>query len=256
MKRSRDAGGRLDGKKAVITGGGTGIGRGIALAYVEEGCDVVICGRRGDVLAETCTAAASLGGGTMTSLLCDQTDEAAVVSTVKAAAGMLDGRIDILVLNAGSNITNRSLDKVDAASWRTLIDINLNGPFYFVNAVLPLMREGGGGTVINISSIAGLRALELSGAAYSASKAGLNMIGAQINLEEGKHGIRCTNICPGEVDTPILDKRAKPPPAEARAQMAQPSDLGEVAVMVASMPPRVFIPTITVTGITTLALSV
>ena len=66
--RSRDAG-RLDGKKAVITGGGTGIGRGIALAYVEEGCDVVICGRRGDVLAETCTAAASLGGGgTMTNL--------------------------------------------------------------------------------------------------------------------------------------------------------------------------------------------
>ena len=68
VMRSRDAG-RLDGKKAVITGGGTGIGRGIALAYVEEGCDVVICGRRGDVLAETCTAAASLGGGgTMTNL--------------------------------------------------------------------------------------------------------------------------------------------------------------------------------------------
>jgi NAD(P)-dependent dehydrogenase (short-subunit alcohol dehydrogenase family) len=109
--------------------------------------------------------------------------------------------------------------------------------------------------VINTSSICGLRALTLGGAAYCASKAGLNALGNMINLEEAKHGIRCTNLCPGEVDTAILDKRAQPPPPEKRAQMAQASDIAEVAVTVAALPARVFIPSITVTGLTTLELS-
>ena len=85
--------------------------------------------------------------------------------------------------------------------------------------------------------------------------AGLNALGDLINLEESANGIRCTNICPGEVDTPILDKRAAPPPPDQRAMMAQPEDLAEVAVMLASLPPRVFIPKVVISGITTLALA-
>ena len=83
----------------------------------------------------------------------------------------------------------------------------------------------------------------------------MSALGNLINHEEGKHGIRCTNICPGEVATEILDKRSEPPSQEARARMAQPEDLGEVAVTVASLPPRVFIPEVVVTGITTLDIS-
>ena len=137
-----------------------------------------------------------------------------------------------------------------------VVDVNLNGCFYFCHEALPVMRAQGHGTVINVTSIAGLRALPFAGAAYCASKAGMNSLGDMINLEDGPNGIRCTSICPGEVDTPILDKRPVPPPPERRAQMIRAEDLGEVCVMVASLPPRVTIPKIVITGATTLEHSV
>ena len=113
MKRSHDSLRRLAGKTALVTGGGTGIGRGIALAFSGEGCDVVICGRRAEPLAEVCTTAAALGGGKVTSLTCDQADDEAVTRCVAAAMQTLGERIDILVLNAGMNIPNRRLEKLD-----------------------------------------------------------------------------------------------------------------------------------------------
>jgi len=255
MKRTRSDDGRLAGQTALVTGGGTGIGRGIALSFAREGAHVVVCGRRLDVLTEVCEAAKNEGcSGKIQALQCDQADEVAVASTV-AAVSKISGRIDTLVLNAGLNVTERRLEQLSNDDWKKVIDVNLNGPWYFCQAALPLLRKQGGGTIINTSSICGLRALELGGAAYCASKAGLNALGNMINLEEGKHGIRCTNLCPGEVDTPILDRRPTPPSAEKRAQMAQPDDIGEVAVTVAALPARVYIPTICVTGITTLELS-
>jgi NAD(P)-dependent dehydrogenase (short-subunit alcohol dehydrogenase family) len=254
MKRARSEG-KLDGQTALVTGGGTGIGRSIALAFAREGCNVVVCGRRMEVLSAVCDEAEALGGGYMKAMQCDQADEAAVGSTVTAARAALGGRIDVLVLNAGRNVTERTVDVLSNEDWRAVLDVNLNGPWYFCQAALPTLREQGGGTIINVSSICGLRALDIGGAAYCASKAGLNALGNMINLEEAKNGIRCTNLCPGEVDTPILDRRPVPPTAERRKQMAMPDDLGEVALMIATLPPRVFIPTITVTGITTLELS-
>ena len=116
------------------------------------------------------------------------------------------------------------------------------------------MRANKSGTIINVTSIAGLRALPLAGSSYCASKFGMNSLGSMINKEESEHGIRCTNICPGEVVTEILDKRQSPPTTKERERMIMPEDVAEIAIMVAKMPPRVIIPSITVTGRSTIDL--
>lgn len=251
-KRSRSSL-RLEGKKALITGGGSGMGRGIALAFAAEGADVVICGRRPDALAQTVDAAASCTG-VVTAMVCDQSDSAAVAKVVQDAKDKL-GRIDILVNNAGTNIPVRKLKDVSVDDFEKVLDTNLKGCFFFCHSVLPLMRAQAGGTVLNVSSIAGMRASVLAGSSYCASKFGMNALGNSINLEESENGIRCTNICPGETATEILDKRANPPPPEVRRKMVQPEDIAEVAVVAASLPPRVIIPHMSITGTTTIDLS-
>jgi NADP-dependent 3-hydroxy acid dehydrogenase YdfG len=133
-----------------------------------------------------------------------------------------------------------------------LIDVNLNGTYHLIHSVLPVMREQQDGLIINVTSIAGRRTISnLAGSAYCASKHALNSLGEAINLEEYENGIRCTNICPGEVATEILDKRPVPPSLERRMQMLQPEDIGAAALMVACLPPRAHVTEIVMTGKTT-----
>lgn len=245
---------RLSGMNAIVTGGGSGLGRAIALAFASEGADVIICGRREDALAETVSKAEGKAGK-ITCMTCDQSIEEDVKKLVSTAHQTL-GKIDILVNNAGANIPNRSLEMLSVADFNQIIQVNLTGCFHFVHNVLPIMRMQKQGTMINVSSIAGRRALPLSGTAYCASKFGMQSIGDMINAEEGQNGIRCTTISPGEVDTEILDKRPVVPSPEQRAKMMQPEDLAEMAVTCAALPQRCFVPNITMTGITTLPLSV
>ena len=120
------------------------------------------------------------------------------------------GRIDILVHSAGTNILNRSWSKIDEAGWNQIVDVNLNGSYNAVQAVLPAMREAGGGLLILVSSWAGRYDTLLTGPAYNATKHGMRAMAAHLNLEEGRNGIRCCTIMPGEVNTPILDKRPIP----------------------------------------------
>eukprot|EP00756_Hemistasia_phaeocysticola_P048657 Hpha_TRINITY_DN23067_c0_g1::TRINITY_DN23067_c0_g1_i1::g.109294::m.109294 len=249
----REALGKLQGKRAVVTGAGSGMGRAIALAFAREGATVVIAGRRVDALKITVDAAASLPGKVV-SKQCDISKEESVEGLVTEAKRLMGG-IDILVNNAGMNVPQRKLKELKTSDWKAVIDTNLGGTFNVTQAVLPTMRDQRCGTIINVTSIAGKRASVLAGSSYVASKYGMNGLGNMINLEEGPNGIRCTNICPGEVATEILDKRPVPPPPEKRRQMAQPEDIGECAVLVASLPQRVFIPELTVTGITTLDLA-
>jgi NADP-dependent 3-hydroxy acid dehydrogenase YdfG len=117
-----------------------------------------------------------------------------------------------------------------------VVDINLNGAFNVTHAVLPYMRQQGDGLIINVSSWAGRYDSYLTGPAYNATKHGLLAMSAHLNLEEGKHGIRGTTICPGEVNTPILDKRPVPVPQEEKDRMLQEGDLGETILFVARMP--------------------
>eukprot|EP00039_Didymoeca_costata_P021728 m.345305 g.345305 ORF g.345305 m.345305 type:complete len:243 (-) comp26076_c0_seq1:45-773(-) len=239
--------------RVIVTGGGTGIGKAIALAFAETGAKVLICGRRKEPLEATLQACPKKEN--MFLDCCDQADVEAVKKFVHNAQSTLGGGIDVLVNNAGTNIPNRRLEGISIDDWRKVVDINLNGVFNMCHEVLPIMRAQKTGTIINITSIAGIRATSLAGGSYCASKFGVNALGNMINLEESDQGIRCTNICPGEVDTEILDKRASPPSPEERAKMVHPDDIAKVAVLVATLPQRCFIPNLTITGKTTLDIS-
>jgi len=224
----------LNGTVTWITGGGSGIGRAGAVALAAAGSTVVVSGRREDALAAT-VAEVTAAGGTGSALTLDVADNAAVEA---AAADIVQryGRIDTLVNAAGINIGKRRYNEMSVDDWRLVIDVNLNGAYQCVAAVLPTMRERGDGLIINISSWAGVYNSYVAGPAYGASKHAMVSMNHTINLEEFMHGIRACVICPAEVATEILDRRPVPVPDAARARMLQPEDLGETIRFVAAMP--------------------
>ncbi len=229
----------LNGKSALITGGGTGMGRGIAIALAREGCRVGIAGRREERLRET----ASLWGGQPPILTCpaDVADRSSVEKLFAWADSQL-GPIDILVQGAGVNIKRRSLEEIDPSDWDHVLRVNATGAFNCIHAVLPQMRRRGEGLIINISSVAGKRASLLGGVAYTAAKHAMTGLGICAGLEEARNGIRVTNIYPGEVDTPILDERPEPVSPEHRSGILQPEDIAMIVVMIARLPARAHIP--------------
>jgi NADP-dependent 3-hydroxy acid dehydrogenase YdfG len=225
----------LKGQIAWITGGGSGIGLAGAMALAQAGAHVVISGRNA---ATNASALASLQAlGSAEALLLDVADKHAVKAAVKLILER-HGRIDILVTSAGTNATQRNFDVVTPEAWDDVVAINLSGLFYCVHAVLPAMRQQQGGLIINVSSWAGLYASKLTGPAYNATKRAVLALTESINMEECTHGIRATSLLPGEVATPILDKRPVPPSAQQRELMVQAEDMGQAILFVAQMPPR------------------
>ena len=221
---------------AVITGAGTGIGRATALRLGRQGWRCALIGRRAAPLEEVAGGIRAAGGEASVYVL-DVTDAAGVEAM---SHQVLDHwrRVDLLVNNAGLNVPRRDLGLIAAADWQSVVAANLHGPFLMTRAVLPAMRSRGAGTIINVSSMAGVRASTLSGPAYSAAKAGLNSLTESINLAERANGIRACAICPGEVDTPIMEKRTWVPSEEARVTMLQSEDVADVIVTVALLPAR------------------
>jgi NADP-dependent 3-hydroxy acid dehydrogenase YdfG len=229
----------LTNKVALVTGGGSGVGRAVACRLADEGCRVVVVGRRQARLQETEEQYAGPGSIVAKAADVSARDQVArVVSEVEQEIGP----VEILVNNAGANVRSRSLQELSPDEWDSLIRINLNGAFYMIHAILSGMRARGDGLIINISSIAGKRPSSLGGAAYSASKFGLNALSGVVNLEEGRHGIRSSVICPGEINTPILDDRPEPVSEERRAKMLQPEDVAAAVALIASLPSRAHIP--------------
>jgi NADP-dependent 3-hydroxy acid dehydrogenase YdfG len=149
------------------------------------------------------------------------------------------GRCDILVNSAGLNVPRRSWSEIDPAGIDAVIGVDLNGPFYASRAVLPTMRAQRDGLIIQISSWAGRYVSKLTGPAYSAAKHGLVALSESLNQEECGYGIRSCCICPGEVATPILDKRPVPVSAEDKARMLQAEDLADTILFVARLPTSV-----------------
>lgn len=234
-------------KTALVTGGGTGVGRAVALALAGEGCRVAVSGRREEKLLET--AALRRGEPRILTSHADVADRSSVERLFAWAAREL-GPIDILVQCAGINVRRRALAELDPEDWERVLAVNASGAFYCMRAVLPQMRERRDGLIVNVSSVAGKRASVLGGVAYSASKFALTALGTCAGLEEGKNGIRISNIYPGEVNTPILDARPVPVSAEYRASILQPEDVAAAVVMLAHLPARARIPEIVITPTT------
>ncbi|MFG0295192.1 MAG: SDR family oxidoreductase [Maioricimonas sp. JB045] len=232
---------QLQDKTALVTGGGTGIGAGIAMGLARAGCRVAITGRREEKLREVADAYRKSDGGELLVHASDVADRDSVQELFEWADGEL-GRVDILVNSAGINVPKRKMAELDPADWDKLIQVNATGAYNTIRAVLPQMRERKDGLIINISSIAGLRASLLGGVAYSASKFAMTVLGTCVGLEERENGIRVTNVYPGEVETPILDARPNPVSAEHRARILQPEDIASLVVTVASLPPRAHVP--------------
>ena len=224
---------------AWITGAGSGIGRAGALELAAAGARVALSGRRAAQLEEVAAEIAAKGGNAEVFAL-DVADRAAVDAT---AAAILErcGRVDILVNSAGINVPNRFWKDLTPESFDRVVAINLNGALYCTRAVLPAMRARRNGLVINISSWAGRFEYYLTGPAYNASKHAMVAMTLSLNDEECVNAIRACVICPGEVATPILRHRPKPPSAEEIARMLQPEDLGRTIRFVAEMPPHVCI---------------
>ncbi|GDX56162.1 oxidoreductase [Comamonadaceae bacterium] len=225
----------LKGQVAWVTGGGSGIGLAGAIELVKAGAHVLISGRTAATNASALATLQALGSAE--AVLLDVADKQAV----KAVAQQLvatRGRIDLLINSAGTNATQRNFNVLTTEAWDEVVAINLSGLFYCVHAVLPTMRQQQGGLIINVSSWAGLYASTLTGPAYNATKRAVLALTESINMEECTNGIRASSLLPGEVATPILNKRPVPPSQAQRERMVQAEDMGQAILFLAQMPPR------------------
>ena len=233
--------GVLNGKVAIVTGGGTGIGREITLAFVEEGAKVVICGRRIEKLQET---ASSIGASEdkILPLPCDVTDQAQIQGLVKTALNRFGG-IDVLVNNAGV-MRFDNLVQADDQTYEFLMRTNVWAPWRFSVAVIPYMKQRGGGSIITISSVAGLRPM-LGAGLYCTSKAAVQIISQTLALEHAPDQIRVNVICPAAVENtelsiPIFGEEGveeflnRLKPCHPLGRNGKPEDIANAALYLAS----------------------
>jgi NAD(P)-dependent dehydrogenase (short-subunit alcohol dehydrogenase family) len=242
---------RLAGKVALITGGGRGIGRVIALTFAREGADIAICARTEEQLKSTAAEIEQLGRRCYFKV-CDVTINDQCVTAVQGAIGHF-GRLDILVNNAGGGDVAQysTVGKADDAWWFDNIALNLHSTFFFCRAVLPGMIERRYGRIVNVSSVAGLRGLP-NMASYAAAKHGVEGLSRSIALECGKLGVTCNSICPGSVRSGwttseggagiaarnlgmTIDEYTKvTAKAHTTGKIVEPEEIAELAVFLAS----------------------
>ncbi len=226
-------------KTAVVTGAGSGVGQALALALAKEGWNVGLVGRREETLRETATKDATLSG----KFLVCPCDIGKVDSVQAMARQVVEkfGDVEVLINAAGTNVPKRSLEVLSNEDYHLMLDTNLNGAFYCVQAFLPSMRQRKSGTIINIVSDAGRQASPKAGPGYVMSKFGMVGLTQAINAEERGNGVRACAILPGDIDTPLLEKRPNPPSAEARKNMLRAEDVAECALLAIHLPPRAIV---------------
>jgi serine 3-dehydrogenase len=229
----------VNGQVVVIVGASSGIGRAAALLFAREGATVVAAARREDRLQSLKEELAR----EQREITVRRADASNPKDMQQLAQETLEhfGRIDVLVFATGTNIPDRAIARLTPQLWNSVVEVNLNGAFYATYAVLPSMRKAGGGHLIYVASISGV-ITDVSGAAYQASKRGLLGMAHAIRLEEKQNSIKTSVICPGLVDTELLEKRPVKPPPEILAQALQPEDVAETILFVAKLPPRAAIP--------------
>lgn len=223
----------------LVVGASSGIGRATAALFAREGARVVASARRGDRLRGLQEELSK--EGFPIEIAPADTANAAEMERLAQRALAQFGRIDILLYAAGTNTPDRAMKRLTREIWDMMVSVNLNGAYYATRAVLPSMREAGAGHLIYISSISGL-VPDVSGAAYQAAKRGILGMAHAIRVEEKENGIRTCVICPGLVETEILEKRPVKPSPELLAKALQPEDVAEVALSVAKLPVRAVVP--------------
>lgn len=224
-------------KTAIITGAGSGVGRAIAIALAKEQWKLAIVGRQQAPLEET---KKTTGSSDVLVAPCDLRNEADVTKMVQQTRDRF-GFISTLIYAAGINVPRRSWSEVSTDDFRSILDTNLTGAFFCSRALIAEMRQNKTGTIIHIVSDAAKQASAKSGVAYSASKAGQAGLVQSINAEERTNGIRACAIFPGDIDTPLLNKRQSPPPAEARAKMLKPEDIAQCVLLALNLPERAIV---------------
>lgn len=234
--------GNVEGRTALVTGASSGMGAAIAQTLVHKGARVHAVARREEELRAVGGEYVESGRFVPHSL--DVSDRDAVQALLDELAE--NDPIDTLVIAAGRNINPRTFGDVEFDAWDDLIDVNLNGAFYFLRGALPQLRENAGDAVL-ISSVAALWP-DHSGAAYQASKAGMIGLARGAARDEHAQGVRITSILPGVVNTPILDRRPTPPPQEMRRWFIQPEDVAQATLAAITIPGRTTVSEITLTA--------
>jgi NAD(P)-dependent dehydrogenase (short-subunit alcohol dehydrogenase family) len=210
---------KLQGKVALVTGGGNGIGAAIAKLFAREGAAVTITGRRKEVL-EQVAAQIERDKGRAVAIAGSVTEEAHVRSAIEQTIRVF-GRLNILVNNAAIGAFGKVLHETDDATWDEVVAINLTGVFRMTRAAVPEMLRAGGGSIVNVSSVGGLVGFWGS-AAYGTTKGGLNTFTRCVAMDYAKQGIRCNAICPGLVDTPMAASLLNNPEMNTEALAAYP----------------------------------
>jgi len=226
--------GQLDGKVAIVTGGGTGIGKGIAKAFVDEGCSVVIAARNQDRLQ---AAADELGanGGTVVAIATDVTDEGQVADLFAKTMDQF-GKLDILVNNSGA-FDGGPVEDLTIDQWQRVIQVNVTGPFLGSREAFRIMKKQGGGRIINVGSIAAQKPRH-SSSPYTTSKHAVWGLTQSLALEGRDHGIAVSALHPGNV---AVERRADGKSATGRDEGPEPlistADMGRTALLMATLPP-------------------
>src|ERR1700722_2559494 len=225
----------ISGQVVIIVGASSGMGRAAPVLFAREGARVVAAARREDRLQILKEELAK----EQREITVRRADASIPEDMQQLAQETLQrfGKVDILVFASGINTRDRAMDRLTPEVWNSLVSVNLNGAFYAPHAVLPSMRTARSGHLIYISSISGL-ITDISGAAYQASKRGVLGMAHAIRMEEKQNGIRTSVICPGLVNTELLEQRPVKPSPEVLAQALQPKDVAETILHVAKLPPR------------------
>jgi NADP-dependent 3-hydroxy acid dehydrogenase YdfG len=223
----------------IVVGASSGIGRATAGLFAREGARVMAAARREERLRSLQEELAA-DGLTIEIAIADASKVGDMDRLVAETRAKL-GEIDILVYNTGTNVKDRALTRLKAPTWDMMISVNLSGAFYATQAVLPSMRERKAGHLIYVASISSV-VPDVSGAAYQAAKRGVLGMAHAVRVEEKENGIRTCVICPGLVDTEILENRPVKPSADMLAKALQPADVAEAILSVAKLPARAVVP--------------